>query len=371
MVYLMSVPGGWLADRVLGQRRAVLYGGILIAAGHYSLAVPLRRRSISASCSSCSARDSSSRTSASSSASSTAPKDIRRDAGVLDLLHGDQPRRVPRSAGHRLPRAGRTVPRARSTGWGMDPNSAWHWGFGAAGVGMTLGLMQYVLGGRALGTAGPRAGRRSLARRDERGTRSARWIYGGLAIGGARSGAACSRRPASITLTPTRVRDVAGYSLLIVTVVFFGELFLDRSWTPRGARTAVRHLRLLPVRGDLLVGVRAGRIDAEPLCRSQHAQRAPRLRAVPEQLVPVAERAVHHRLRAGLRLALGEARRTASRRARRSSRSASSASGSGFLVLVPGGARSRPTGRWSSAGLAHVGLSRSHVRGALPEPGRA
>src|SRR3954470_22113343 len=40
MVYLMSVPGGWLADRVLGQRKAVLYGGMLIAAGHYTLAVP-------------------------------------------------------------------------------------------------------------------------------------------------------------------------------------------------------------------------------------------------------------------------------------------------------------------------------------------
>src|SRR5438045_798840 len=40
MVYLMSVPGGWVADQILGQRRAVLYGGILIAAGHFSLAVP-------------------------------------------------------------------------------------------------------------------------------------------------------------------------------------------------------------------------------------------------------------------------------------------------------------------------------------------
>ena len=30
----------------------------------------------------------------------------------------------------------------------------WHWGFGAAGVGMTLGLLQYVLGGRRLGSAG-------------------------------------------------------------------------------------------------------------------------------------------------------------------------------------------------------------------------
>src|SRR3981081_315310 len=41
LVYLMSVPGGWLADRVLGQRRAVLYGGILIACGHYTLAIPV------------------------------------------------------------------------------------------------------------------------------------------------------------------------------------------------------------------------------------------------------------------------------------------------------------------------------------------
>ena len=31
LVYLMTLPGGWIADRLLGQRRAVLYGGILIA----------------------------------------------------------------------------------------------------------------------------------------------------------------------------------------------------------------------------------------------------------------------------------------------------------------------------------------------------
>src|SRR5919106_1633591 len=38
-VYMASVPGGWLADRLFGLRRAVLYGGILIAAGHFCLAV--------------------------------------------------------------------------------------------------------------------------------------------------------------------------------------------------------------------------------------------------------------------------------------------------------------------------------------------
>ncbi len=40
MVYLLSLPGGWLADRILGQRRAVLYGGIIIACGHFCLAMP-------------------------------------------------------------------------------------------------------------------------------------------------------------------------------------------------------------------------------------------------------------------------------------------------------------------------------------------
>jgi POT family proton-dependent oligopeptide transporter len=40
MVYMMALPGGWIADRLIGQRRAVLYGGILIASGHFSMAFP-------------------------------------------------------------------------------------------------------------------------------------------------------------------------------------------------------------------------------------------------------------------------------------------------------------------------------------------
>ena len=39
-VYMACLPGGWIADRWLGARRAVLYGGILIAAGHFSMAIP-------------------------------------------------------------------------------------------------------------------------------------------------------------------------------------------------------------------------------------------------------------------------------------------------------------------------------------------
>jgi POT family proton-dependent oligopeptide transporter len=40
MVYMTSLPGGWIADRLIGQRRAVLCGGILIACGHFSMAFP-------------------------------------------------------------------------------------------------------------------------------------------------------------------------------------------------------------------------------------------------------------------------------------------------------------------------------------------
>src|ERR1035438_4461275 len=40
MVYLMCLGGGWIADRITGQRRAVLMGGILIACGEFCLVVP-------------------------------------------------------------------------------------------------------------------------------------------------------------------------------------------------------------------------------------------------------------------------------------------------------------------------------------------
>ncbi len=40
LVYGMSIPGGILADRLLGQKKTVLVGGVLIAAGQLTLAVP-------------------------------------------------------------------------------------------------------------------------------------------------------------------------------------------------------------------------------------------------------------------------------------------------------------------------------------------
>jgi proton-dependent oligopeptide transporter, POT family len=153
LVYLSNLPGGWIADRLIGQRRAVLIGGILIAAGHFSLAIRaagtfylglilivlgtgLLKPNISVMV-----------------GQLYSEKDLRRDAGFSLFYMGINTGALigPLIAGY-LAQA--PAFRERLTSWGMDPNSSWHWGFAAAGVGMTLGLVQYVLGGRALGTAG-------------------------------------------------------------------------------------------------------------------------------------------------------------------------------------------------------------------------
>jgi len=38
--YLLALPGGWIADNILGQRKSIWYGGIVIMLGHLILAIP-------------------------------------------------------------------------------------------------------------------------------------------------------------------------------------------------------------------------------------------------------------------------------------------------------------------------------------------
>ncbi len=229
LAYAMNVPGGWLADRVLGQRRAVLYGGILIAAGHYTLAVPLLgtfylgllliilgtgllKPNISVIV-----------------GQLYAPQDPRRDSGFSIFYMGINLGAfiAPILTGYLVQSEGF---RARLAGWGLNPNSAWHWGFAAAGVGMTFGLIQYVAGGRYLGTAGiePGGARTPELRRKYR-RQAMIWLGGSLGVLALVGAAAAA---GSITILPTTVRDAVGYSLLAITIVFFGSLFLDRSFTP-------------------------------------------------------------------------------------------------------------------------------------------
>src|SRR6266436_542105 len=140
MVYMTSLPGGWVADRLIGQRRAVLYGGILIASGHFSMAVPslttfylglllivigtgLLKGNISVIV-----------------GRLYRPDDHRRDAGFSIYYMGINLGAffAPLVCGY------------------LGQRVNWHIGFGAAGVGMVFGLVQYVLGAKYLGDAGLR-----------------------------------------------------------------------------------------------------------------------------------------------------------------------------------------------------------------------
>ncbi len=44
LVYLTSVIGGFVSDRILGSRRTVFYGGVLIMLGHIALSLPMGPR---------------------------------------------------------------------------------------------------------------------------------------------------------------------------------------------------------------------------------------------------------------------------------------------------------------------------------------
>src|SRR6476661_2922604 len=181
-VYLLSVPGGWIADRVLGLRRAVFVGGVIIMAGHICLALPtlstfylglvliavgtgMLKSNVSVLV-----------------GKLYPPEDDRRDAGYSIYYMGIN------SGAFIAPFI---------TGWlaqgegfkrilasvGLQPNSSWHWGFGAAAVGMFLGLIQYVLGGKHLSPDGLHPIRPTEPKAAARVERQIRLVGVGVVVG--------------------------------------------------------------------------------------------------------------------------------------------------------------------------------------------
>lgn len=138
-VYLLALPGGWLADRLFGLRKAIWYGGILIALGHFSMAIPydegfyiglllivlgtgLLKPNISGI------------------VGSLYPisEQARRDAGFSIFYMGINigAFAAPLIVGY------------------LGESIDWHYGFGAAGLGMVFGLIQYKLTENYLGDIG-------------------------------------------------------------------------------------------------------------------------------------------------------------------------------------------------------------------------
>src|SRR5690606_7659230 len=140
-VYVVAVPGGWIADRLEAEQRAVCFGGFALMTGHFALAIP-------------------------AVASfffglmlvvlDTGRLKPNISAIVGELYPAGDPRR---DAGFTIFYMGINLGAAIGPlvcGWLAQAN--WHYGFAAAGVGMLAGLVQFALTRGALGDAGREPG---------------------------------------------------------------------------------------------------------------------------------------------------------------------------------------------------------------------
>jgi len=150
-----------MADKWLGARRAVLVGGIIIASGHFSMAVPTTFTFYLGL------------TLIAIGTGFLKPNvttmvgelyeegDTRRDAGFSIFYMGINTGAVlaPIVVGWI---AQRDSFRHMLSSMGFDPAKSWHWAFSAAGFFMLLGLIQYVAGGKRLGDVGKRLSKKPL-----------------------------------------------------------------------------------------------------------------------------------------------------------------------------------------------------------------
>ena len=197
----------------------------------------------------------SSPTSAPSSASSMAPGDHRRDAGFSIFYMG-------------INLGALIAPLA--CGW-VGERIGWRLGFGLAGVGMTGGLIQYVLSGRHLGSAGPlsrapRAARSGIAGRSgaPRWPESRRWPCSRCSPrwrppAGSRSRRNHFQRPG---------RGAGGAYRRHLLLAAAGPRLVGHR-----AQAFGRHPGSVPVRGGVLVGFRASRFVAQPVRPAEYRPR--------------------------------------------------------------------------------------------------
>jgi proton-dependent oligopeptide transporter, POT family len=227
-VYLLSLPGGWIADRVLGLRRAVFVGGVIIMAGHICLAVPtmttfylgliliatgtgLLKPNVSVLV-----------------GKLYGPDDVRRDAGFSIFYMGINTGAfiAPLVTGWLA--QGETF-KGLLAGAGINPEASWHWGFGAAAVGMFLGLVQYTVGGKHLSRDGlypvRPADPAEAAKSDRQVRRVGQIVLGVVAL------LTVLVLSGMVELDPEGISRNFKWVLLGITAVFFAWLFLLGDWS--------------------------------------------------------------------------------------------------------------------------------------------
>lgn len=142
LVYLASVVGGWLSDRVWGPRKTVLFGGILIMIGHIVLSVPGKVAALYCSIAFIVAGTGLLKPNVSDMVGGLySENDRRRDAGFSIYVFGI-------NLGSAI--APWAVPWA-AEGFGFHlfgNHTNFHAGFALAAIGMFFGLLQYYFGGK-------------------------------------------------------------------------------------------------------------------------------------------------------------------------------------------------------------------------------
>lgn len=138
LVYMSSVPGGWVADRLLGQRKTVMLGGALLVIGHSVLALN-SEVSFYVGCAFIILGVGGLKPNISSMVGGLyRPKDERRDAGFYIFYMG-------------INLGALVAPLL--CGW-IGEKYNWHYGFGLAAIGMVLGQVVYIYGQKYLSHVG-------------------------------------------------------------------------------------------------------------------------------------------------------------------------------------------------------------------------
>jgi len=227
-VYLLSVPGGWFADRVLGLRRTVFVGGVIIMAGHICLALPsistfylglalvatgtgLLKSNVSVLV-----------------GKLYTPEDIRRDAGYSIYYMGINTGALIAPIVTGWLAQGESFKRILAS-VGIAAENSWHWGFGAAAVGMFLGLVQYRLGGKHLSPDGLYPVRPSDPVAAAKVDRQVRLV--GLITLGVVLATVVLVLSGLVAFDPETISRNFKWVLMAVTAGFFAWLFVNSEWT--------------------------------------------------------------------------------------------------------------------------------------------
>jgi POT family proton-dependent oligopeptide transporter len=139
LVYLSTVLGGWIADRLLGMERTVFYGGVVVMCGHVALAIVPGLTGVGVGLTLVALGSGALKANASSLLGTLYDKgDARADGGFTLFYLGIN---LGAFVGPLI------------TGL-LQTRVGFHYGFGAAAIGMALGLIQYVVFRRNLGSHG-------------------------------------------------------------------------------------------------------------------------------------------------------------------------------------------------------------------------